>query len=111
MYVAMWLCVSLQKIGFETAKDRLTPGSKIQVYSNKATVQVYSNKATVQVYSNSRNSWSYVQGVSKKSGIIKSLNLLFFALVLLSSKKNKLCLNKIDFVVVILSIIDFLSSK
>jgi hypothetical protein len=41
--VAMWLCLSLQKIGFETAKARLAPGSKIEVYSDKATVQVYSN--------------------------------------------------------------------
>ena len=41
--VAMWLCVSLEKIGFETAEARLAPGSPIQVYRDKATVQVYSN--------------------------------------------------------------------
>jgi hypothetical protein len=43
MWLSMWLCLSLQKIGFETAEARLAPGSTIQVYSDKATVQVYSN--------------------------------------------------------------------
>ena len=38
-----WLCLSLEKIGFETVEARLAPGSTIQVYSDKATVQVYSN--------------------------------------------------------------------
>ena len=42
MYVAGYVCLSLQKIGFETAEAR-RPGSTIQVYSDKATVQVYSN--------------------------------------------------------------------
>jgi hypothetical protein len=41
--VAMCVCLSLQKIGFETAETRLAPGSTIQVYSDKATVQVYNS--------------------------------------------------------------------
>ena len=41
--VDMWVCLSLQKIGFETAEARLATGYTIQVYSDKATVQVYSN--------------------------------------------------------------------
>ena len=44
-YVAMWVCLSLQNIGFETAEARLAPGSTIQVYSEKATVQVYSTNS------------------------------------------------------------------
>ena len=41
--VAMWLCVSLEKIGFETAEARLVTGSTMQVYSDKTTVQVYNS--------------------------------------------------------------------
>jgi hypothetical protein len=52
-----------------------------------------------------------IQGVSKKSGISKCLTFSCIALVLLSSQKNNLSFNKIEFIPVISSIIDFQSSK
>jgi hypothetical protein len=53
----------------------------------------------------------YVQGVSKKSGIIKFLTFCVIPLGLLSSEENNSCLHKIEFIVFVFSIIDFLSFK
>jgi hypothetical protein len=62
-------------------------------------------------YSTSIGRGFNIQGVSKKSGISKFLTFCVIALVLLSLKDNNLCFHKIEFIVVIFSIIDFLSSK
>jgi hypothetical protein len=55
--VAMCVCLSLQKIGFE----RLAPGSTIQVYSNKATVQVYINSTADHMQTESTLLFSLAQ--------------------------------------------------
>ena len=55
--------------------------------------------------------YMYVQGISNKSGIRKLLTFCVIALVPLSSKENKSCFHKPEFIVVILSIIELLSSK
>ena len=47
----------------------------------------------------------------KKSGISKLLSIRVIALVLLSSQKNNVGLHKLEIIVVILSIIDFMCSK
>ena len=52
-----------------------------------------------------------VQGVSKKRGISKFLTFCVIALEILHSKEYHSCFHKIELIVVILSIIDFLSSK
>jgi hypothetical protein len=55
-------------------------------------------------------SWK-IQGVSKKSGISKWLTFCCIARVLSSSRQNYLSFHNILFIAVILSIIDYQSSK
>ena len=66
----------------------------------------------LETKSKSNKTMNHVYRVSlKKSGISKFLTFCVIAMILLSSKEKYFCFHKIEFIVVILSIIDFLSSK
>jgi hypothetical protein len=68
-------------------------------------------KNVIQFSQHLQNFMEKLQGVSKKSGISKFLTFCVIPLMLFRSEENNSRLPKIKFIVVVLSIIDYLSFK